>query len=325
MSPAVRPEDAQVEQTTRLAQALESLPTLPLVAFQITELANARTSSVQQIADVLKTDPSLSAKLLRLVNSAYFGIPGGVSEVVRAIPFVGFNTLYQLVLSISVFETLHTASGTVFDPRGLWIHSLTVANAARVLAEEVRFPEPGSCFTAGLLHDMGKIALAKVAPEKFAAACADARSLGISSTDAERKNGLPTHDQVGSKLAKLWRFQPSLAVPIELHHAIARQAVRDRLPANLRTATELIAIAEVVAKHCDQRATGIPAAIVEPDPMVALLKQLGIADSRLTAIYDRTMKQLELSKIFLSLLEPSVPASPPAPASPPPPSPASPP
>lgn len=324
MSAVARPEDAAPEATARLAQALESLPTLPLVAIQITELANARTASVQQIAEVLKTDPSLSAKLLRLVNSAYFGIPGGVSDVVRAIPFVGFNTLYQLVLSISVLETLHTASGSVFDPRGLWLHSLTVANAARVLAEEIRYPEPGSCFTAGLLHDMGKIALAKVAPEKFAAACADAITLGMASTDAERKHGLPTHDQIGAKLAKLWHFQPSLAVPIEMHHAIARPGVRDRLPTNLRTATELIAIAEVAAKRCDERAAGLVQAVAEPDPMIPLLAKLGVAESRLTAIYDRTMKQLELSKIFLSLLEPSAPAPPPAPASPPPPSPASP-
>ena len=168
MSAVARPEDAAPEATARLAQALESLPTLPLVAIQITELANARTASVQQIAEVLKTDPSLSAKLLRLVNSAYFGIPGGVSDVVRAIPFVGFNTLYQLVHSISVLETLHTASGTVFDPRGLWLHSLQHGRAAALALYRTALslggsrPLPELFGAAGQPFDFGPARVAEI-------------------------------------------------------------------------------------------------------------------------------------------------------------------
>src|SRR5262245_11366005 len=82
----------------------DSLPTLPVVAMQIGEVVHSKNASVQRVADVLRGDLVTSAKLLRLVNSFYFGILGGVNDVVRAILFVGFNTFYQLVLSISVLE-----------------------------------------------------------------------------------------------------------------------------------------------------------------------------------------------------------------------------
>src|SRR5690349_19213134 len=92
----------------------DSLPTIPIVALQIGEVVHSKNASVNQVAEILRSDPATSAKLLRLVNSPYFGIPGGVSDVAKAIPFVGFNTLYQLVLSISVLDTL-CAEGRAFD------------------------------------------------------------------------------------------------------------------------------------------------------------------------------------------------------------------
>ncbi len=100
--------------TGRVIKALDALPTLPLVAIQIGEVIHSKNVSVQQVAEILRTDPATSAKLLRLVNSPYFGIPGGVTDVARAIPFVGFNTLYQLVLTISVLETL-SSKHAAFD------------------------------------------------------------------------------------------------------------------------------------------------------------------------------------------------------------------
>src|SRR5262245_48659826 len=110
-------------ETTRL-RALDSLPTLPVVALRLGEVVHSKNASVQHVVEVLRSDPATSAKLLRLVNSPYFGIPGGVTDVARAIPFIGFNTLYQLVLSITVLDTLRVG-GSALDARALWTHSLT--------------------------------------------------------------------------------------------------------------------------------------------------------------------------------------------------------
>ena len=282
-------------------RGFDSLPTLPVVAMQIGEVVHSKNASVQRVADVLRGDPATSAKLLRLVNSPYFGIPGGVNDVARAIPFVGFNTLYQLVLSISVLETLKVGSNGL-DPRALWTHSLSVAVAARELAQEIRFNDPGACFTAGLLHDMGKIALAKLDADRLTAACAMMRSEGVSQDVAEKKHGLMPHDQIGARLAKQWKFPASLAAPIEHHHAIYRLEVRERLAPTLRTITEVVAVADHLALLCQPTFTN---RTFEEDgelDATELFARNGLALSQRDALCDRTKSQLERSKIFLSLV-----------------------
>lgn len=297
-APRAQPED----EATRLTRLLESLPTLPMVALKLGELIHSRRSSVQQVAEVLRADPSLSAKLLRLVNSAYFGIPGGVTDVARAIPFVGFNTIYQLVLSVSVLDTLKTPSGMAFDPRALWMHSLAVASAARVIGEELRHTDTGSLFTAGLLHDMGKIALAKVAPETFISAIALARDEGLSSAEAERRLGLPSHDRVGSDLARRWRLPAALSVPIEAHHVIAQPQVRALMVGPHRVAAEVIAVSDLIAQDIAVT-TGVEGTRPVDPATLAMLESIGLGNSDLEALYSRVMAELERSRPFLALLD----------------------
>ncbi len=290
-----------LNETVRIANALDSLPTLPVVALQIGEVVHGKNVSVQQVAALLRSDPATSAKLLRLVNSPYFGIPNGVSDVERAIPFVGFNTLYQLVLSISVLEALGSKGGP-FDARALWVHSLTVGTAAREIATEVKFSDPGACFTAGLLHDMGKIALAKIDAQKLCDAFALVRNEGISMAEAERRVGLAAHDKVGSRLAKAWKFPATLTTPIEQHHEIHRPEIRERLGPNLRAITEIVAAADHLSRACAEPFSAdqlCEDGEIETD----LFERNGLTIVQRTALCDRTKVQLEKSKVFLSLLD----------------------
>jgi putative nucleotidyltransferase with HDIG domain len=286
----------RISDEVAITKAIDALPTLPVVALKIGEVIHSKNVTVKQIAELLETDPSTSAKLLRLVNSPYFGIPGGVSDVARAIPFVGFNTLYQLVLGVSVLDVPGGA-------RSLWLHSLTVATAARELATELKSPDAGACFTAGLLHDMGKIALAKVAPEKLAAASTMVQREGITLQEAERRVELAPHDRVGARLAKQWRFPANLAAPIEHHHGIHKPAVRERLAPNLRSITEIVTAADYLAHVCAET-FGDTHSMAESDPETAeLLDRNGISGERMQQLRSRTLKQLERSKVFLSVLD----------------------
>jgi putative nucleotidyltransferase with HDIG domain len=293
--------------TIKITKALDSLPTLPVVALRIGEVVHSKNVSVAQVADILRTDPATSAKLLRLVNSPYFGIPGGVSDVARAIPFIGFNTLYQLVLSITVLDTLKGKDGATIDARSMWLHSLIVATASRELATEVRFADVGACFTGGLLHDMGKIALAKVDPSGLAAAFESMKRDGISLNEAEKRHNLAPHDRVGSRLARQWKFPATLATPIEQHHTIHQQTVRDRLAPNLRTITEIVAAADHISSIC-ARTFGDPSAMCEDGETgeaetTALFERNGLSLASREGLADRTRKELEKSRVFLSLLD----------------------
>ena len=287
------------EDTGKITKAIEGLPTLPVVALRIGEVIHSKNVSVPQIAELLRTDPATSAKLLQLVNSPYFGIPGGVADVARAIPFVGFNTLYQLVLGISVLETLDAPGGA----RSLWMHSLTVATASRELAQELRCPDEGACFTAGLLHDMGKIALAKIAPGKLAEAAALVASEGITLQEAERRVNIVPHDRLGARLAKQWRFPANLTTPIEQHHSIHLPGIRERLAPNLRTITEIVAAADYISHACATTFGDTPNATDSDPETLGMLEANGYSGAKLDALCARTLQQLERSKVFLSLLD----------------------
>ncbi|HEY4243323.1 MAG TPA: HDOD domain-containing protein [Kofleriaceae bacterium] len=266
---------AITDDAAKIVSALDALPTLPVIALQIGEVVHSKTASVQRVADLLRADPATSAKLLRLVNSPYFGIPGGVADIARAIPFVGFNTLYELVLSISVIETL--------GARALWSHSLTVATAARELATELKAGDPGTCFTAGLLHDMGSIALAKLDP-------------------AAREAALPIHDRIGSELAKRWRFPAQLAAAIEHHHTVGRPEGR-RIAPQLRSIAEVVAAADHISREC-AATFGESVAGEDGDPELPdLFARNGVSAATRQLLADRTRRELERSKVFLSLLD----------------------
>ncbi|MEZ4365301.1 MAG: HDOD domain-containing protein [Kofleriaceae bacterium] len=297
------PDPAPADDVVAATRSLDTLPTLPLVAVAAAEVLQSPRATITQIAEILRGDPTLSAKLLRLVNSAYFGIPGGVSDVSRAIPFIGFSTLHQLVLSVSVFETLELERASGFDPRALWLHAITVGTCARVLAEDLGMTNAGTCFTAGLLHDVGKIALAKLAPEQLARAYACARADGVSMDEAERRVGLPSHDVVGARLARQWRFPPELAAPIEQHHHVHQPGFRARVSPPLRALTEVVAAADLVAHRC---ALSTDASLLDPPLDRAagdLFERVGFSAARQRELHAKTMRQLEVSKVFLTLVD----------------------
>src|SRR5271170_3496948 len=142
-----------------LLNKLHDIPTLPVVAMRVNELINDPNSSSSDIADVLKKDQVLTAKILRLVNSSYYAIPGGVTDVQRALAFLGFNTLAQLVLSLSVFSVFSTFDNQDFSMMEFWKHALGTAVGAELLAKKLKFKKPEEAFTCGLLHDIGKLVL----------------------------------------------------------------------------------------------------------------------------------------------------------------------
>lgn len=279
---------------------VDNLPTLSHVAVRVGELVNDPKAGAREIARTMTQDPSLSAKVLKLVNSSYYAIPGGVTDVARAISFVGFNALHQLVLTVSVFQALRTPRGAMFDARGLWLHSLAVGACAEAIARRIGHPDPSTCFTAGLLHDFGKIALAKTEGERFAAALDAARRDGISMHQAEQEQGLPTHDRVGSRLGKRWRFPAGLLVPIEHHHGRKNPAVRNELSAPLRGILDVVALADELCRIHQLGDSGSPS---PEGPDVETLQALGLSLAALDGVHADMMRTLEKSRVFLDLLD----------------------
>src|SRR6185437_10352521 len=130
-----------------LLSKLHDIPTLPVVAMKVNDLINDPNSSSSDIADVLKKDQILTAKILRLVNSSYYAIPGGVADVQRALAFLGFNTLAQLVLSLSVFSLFTNLGSESFSMLDFWKHALGTAVCSEMLEKRLKFAKPEEAFT----------------------------------------------------------------------------------------------------------------------------------------------------------------------------------
>lgn len=201
-----------------LLSKLQDIRTLPVVAMKVNDLINDPNSSSNEIAEVLKKDLVLTAKILRLVNSSYYSIPGGVADVKRALAFLGFNTLAQLVLSLSVFSFFKDVDSSEFSMPEFWRHSLAVAVCSEVIAKMTKQPKPEEAFSCGLLHDVGKLVLNEIDPKTFLQVVRETRQKGCSYIDVERQLDLPSHSYIGEIIATKWGLPQSIRLAIRYHH-----------------------------------------------------------------------------------------------------------
>jgi putative nucleotidyltransferase with HDIG domain len=282
----------------RLLARVESLPTLPTVAHKVGELVNDPDTDSNAIAAVMKEDQSLTARVLALANSAYYAIPGGVGDIRRAISYLGFNTVYQLVLTASIFKVLPTVPGTGFDVKQLWKHSLGAGIAAEAISKHLRFGKPEEVFTAGLLHDIGKVALASFSAETMATIVTSAMQGGLTYAESEREQGVIGHAEIGRRLAEKWRLPETIHAGISYHHKLD-PAKRVTLPRHLHPIADVVALADVL---CRREKIGSGGDEIIPTPDRELLERLNLTAISLQKIQDQIPAAIERSRIFLELL-----------------------
>ncbi len=293
------PPDARApspERIPRLVDRIDSLPSIPLVAERVGTMVHDPRHDAQAIARVMKGDPALTAKVLRLANSPYFAIPGGVSDVARAISFLGFNTLHQIVLTASVFRML--GKGKHERARRLFRHSVAVGAAAEALAEHIGFDDRATAFTAGLLHDLGRFALLHVAPDLLDRITEAAVRENLRPRAAEERLGMEPHDALGDRLARRWRFPQRLQAAIRFHHA-TDISEREGLPRHLHPLVDLVALADGL---CDRYGYGL-VGDTEPAPLPDdVLDRLNLGGRIVQEAHDRLRRKIERSQILIEIL-----------------------
>lgn len=215
-----------------IAAQLDELPTLPTIVYELSRVINDPMSSTAKIEKIMANDQSLTTKVLRLANSAYYAIPGGVTSLQRAIAYIGFDTINQLVLSASIMKALNVKSAKGFEPTQFWKHSIGVAMAAETTAKFVKHKNPSDLFTCGLVHDMGKIALFIITPDMFAATLDHAKSKNLTVAEAEAALSAPKHTTIGRDLALKWKLPQLIQMSVMHHHQsnpIARGAISQEM------------------------------------------------------------------------------------------------
>jgi diguanylate cyclase (GGDEF)-like protein len=230
------------EQLIRRISHCPNLPSLPAIAVQVLELTQRADVDIAQIARLISKDPALSGKILRTVNSSFYGRSQNVSTISQALVILGLQSVKTLVLGFSLVRHLTGEKSKGFDYLAYWRRSIYAANAARTIAHRVNLVQQEEAFLAALLQDIGMLVLDRVLGEEYGQihdgitshgqlAAAEVAALGMS------------HAEVGGLMAGQWKLPPLLTVPIAGHHAPERVA-----DPTLRKLTELVNLAGACAE-----------------------------------------------------------------------------
>jgi putative nucleotidyltransferase with HDIG domain len=224
------------------------LASFPDIYFRIREVLDNPKSSAQDIANVVNTDVGFSAKLLRLVNSPFFGFSTSIDSVARAVSLVGVKEISTLALGISTINYFQNIPPELMDMRVFWQHSLRCAVFAKLLAAKRGLPSD-RFFTAGLLHDVGRLVIFKNMPYASVEALLYARSDMVPLVEAESSVLGYNHADVGKLLLEAWKFPAALTDVIAHHHS------PDAAPA--RSEAAIIQLADIMANVAEISAGGL--------------------------------------------------------------------
>ncbi len=207
----------------KIIEEIEELPPLNQVVRKIHEMIAGSNASAKEIADVIETDQVIATEVLKIANSAYYGMIGKISSIQRALIVLGFNTLGEIVTLVGIKGTLNrTLPGYGYDTKELWNHSLSVAIGAKIIAESKYPALKNEAYTAGLIHDVGKIIL-----DPYVLMLKDQIELYM---EKEEKTYLEAEDHffsfnhadVASGICEKWNIPEFLANAIKCHHSPAK-------------------------------------------------------------------------------------------------------
>jgi len=216
-----REKKEKIEQQIRKAlDTLIDLPTLPEVVVSIEQLSEGPHASAKDLSHVIELDQAITAKVLRVANSAFYSFVRTIRSVQEAVVLLGLNTIKGLVMALSTFKVLAKVSGSGrFDRRRLWEHSAACGVIASRIDHQLRM-ENSASFTAGVLHDVGKVVLDSFFPEYFASVLERMKQDHLLMVEAEQEVLGLTHADVGVYLGERWRFPSDLVEAIGDHHRI---------------------------------------------------------------------------------------------------------
>lgn len=203
----------------RKLDKIRDLPTLSEVAVELNSLLNCPETTIDQVSDTIKKDQAIVGKMLQLVNSSFFGLKEKVTTVPRAVVFLGFNTVKNVLISVSIIDSIKDFRGNGIDLKAFWQHAVSCAVVSKHLSSHSRIGQPEEAFTAGIVHDIGKLVLARFFPKEFLEILKRSAN-GHSFYQAESEVIPVRHDEIGAYLAERWQLPKIICDAIRYSHEI---------------------------------------------------------------------------------------------------------
>lgn len=203
-----------------LVSRLVSLPSLPSLYTRIVQELQSPQASINSVANIISEDPAMTAKILQLVNSSYFGLRRSISNLTQAVVLLGLDTIKALVLTTQVFSQFDSEIIRGYSVKALWQHSAMVGGLARRIARAEGCDEAliNDALMAGLLHDVGKLILAANLPNIYSKVTEMVEREGIDTAVAERRLFGAAHGETGAYLLGLWGLPTSIVEAVAFHH-----------------------------------------------------------------------------------------------------------
>jgi putative nucleotidyltransferase with HDIG domain len=272
------------EYLDKILSNITDVPTVPASVLQVMMMIEDPACSATDLSRVILTDPSMAAKVLKLANSPFYGFRQKISNIPQAVTLLGFATLKNALLSAAVFDMFRLA-GSGFDMAALWKHSVGTATAAKLFAKRVRFPNSEKAFTAGLLHDIGKVIIARYLPSALQTVMKVAHDEHMAMHDAEEKAIGVSHPAFGGWVMSKWGLPTALVEAVEFHHHPTRSKFSFDLAG-------IVYMANIMAHRCNIGSGG-DTLVREVDPLV--LEYFSMNEGTLCALQETlAAKRLEI-------------------------------
>ena len=282
-APAAAPAKP-VDSKALVAEAVKkvtTIATLPEVTGKIVSIVEDPKSTAAQLHKIVAHDPALVTRILKVVNSAFYGLPGQIGSVERAIVLLGLNAVKNIAVAASLgqlFRGVKLCEG--YTAKDLWTHCIAVAVTARELARQMKMPFADEAFLAGLIHDVGILVSLHVHPEKLKQVCEKVQKEGGDFCEAERVICGLDHQQLGAGLTEQWKFTRPCQLVAGYHHN--PQTLTD----NTRVLVSLIHVADVV---CAQQKRGFNLTAIHQQLDDAVLADAGVT----MAVVDKVRDSLD--------------------------------
>jgi len=268
-------------------EQIENLPTLPEVANKLLRIINDPITTAQDVANLISRDLSLTSKVLRLANSAFYGVPRTVATVHNAVVILGLKVINTMVFSITVVKLFpNDGRSEQFPRKKFWSHSVAVAVLSKMLALRMRkfsLFDPEESFCAGLIHDIGRIVMDQYLHDDFTKALKLAKEQNITLSEAEFKVFGFTHSEAGDWLTQRWELPGDIRAPIIWHHKPLEAS-------EAREITALVHLADALAWQMD---FGMPGFKAPPDPEITFVQSLGLTLEDLDGAKQECLGEIE--------------------------------
>ena len=286
--------DNRVEQIVQSAvQEISHIATLPEVTMKIIQLVEDPSATAQDLNKVITNDPALGARILKVVNSAFYGLPGQIGSINRAIVLLGLNAVKNIAIAASLAKLFR--GGRIcpsFDAHDLWSHSVASATCTRLLADKIGLGLPDEAFLAGLIHDIGIMVEIQAKRPKFVEVIdkLDADAM-LFMREAETQVLGANHEQFGAGLCRLWKFPASFAYVTGFHHHPLD------LPENNRTLACLVHISDIIGAKLG---VGFTRELETEEISSAILQQLNLTNEMIKDVMEQLPMAMEDTKAVFS-------------------------